>query len=155
MPSLLQLQHKEDFTPNVRRILEECLYLPDEEKLNKIVDLYLSDSCRFFYAWHDDEEEDARAIIGISVRSETQCAVILHIAVKKEHRGKGIGRQMIDKVIARHAVLSVQAQTDQDSVPFYKSCGFTVTSLGELYPGIERFLCEKRMTSYPICRTPE
>lgn len=40
MPSLLQLQHKEDFTPNVRRILEECLYLPDEEKLNKIVDLF-------------------------------------------------------------------------------------------------------------------
>ncbi|GIP34398.1 N-acetyltransferase [Paenibacillus sp. J2TS4] len=152
---LLALQHKEDFTPDIRRILEQCLYLPDEDKLDKIVCLYLSDSCRFFYTWNDGTEEGVQAIIGISVRAETQCAVILHIAVKEEMRGQGIGRRMIDEVISRHAVASIQAQTDQDSVAFYQSCGFTATSLGELYPGIERFLCEKKMTSYPIDRPKE
>ena len=36
----------------------------------------------------------------------------------------------------------ITAETDRDAVEFYWSSGFKVTSLGEKYPGVERFLCE-------------
>ena len=34
------------------------------------------------------------------------------------------------------------AETDKDAVDFYRKLGFSVTSLGEKYPGVERFHCE-------------
>ena len=33
------------------------------------------------------------------------------------------------------------AETDADAIGFYQCCGFAVESLGELYPGVERFRC--------------
>jgi len=36
----------------------------------------------------------------------------------------------------------ITAETVRDAVKFYWSSGFKVTSLGEKYPGVERFLCE-------------
>ena len=35
----------------------------------------------------------------------------------------------------------IEAETDADAVGFYEQVGFTVTSLGESYPGVERFRC--------------
>ncbi len=36
----------------------------------------------------------------------------------------------------------IYAETDNDAVNFYWKYGFEITSLGEKYPGVERFLCE-------------
>lgn len=38
--------------------------------------------------------------------------------------------------------LVVSAETDADAVEFYRKYGFKIKSLGEKYPGVERFLCE-------------
>jgi hypothetical protein len=35
----------------------------------------------------------------------------------------------------------VYAETDEEAADFYRNIGFTVESLGEKYPGIERFKC--------------
>lgn len=35
----------------------------------------------------------------------------------------------------------VIAETDEEAVNFYRSIGFEVYSLGEKYPGVERFRC--------------
>lgn len=137
------LKRTEDFTSDIKRLVEQCLYMADDKKISKIVDLYVSESCRFFYALLEDSKP--QAIIGISLREESRSATILHIAVDDHLRTRGIGRRMIDEIINRHQLDSIQAQTDQDSIDFYRTCGFSVTSLGELYPGIERFLCEKKL----------
>lgn len=42
------------------------------------------------------------------------------------------------KVLALH---HLDAETDADAVDFYRRCGFAVESLGERYPGVERFRC--------------
>lgn len=143
------LKRMEDFTPAVRRLIEQCLYMADDKKITKIVDLYISESCRFFYALLEDNVP--QAIIGISVRKEANqeapSATILHIAVDDHLRTRGIGRKLIDEVIEKHSLASIQAQTDQDSMEFYRTCGFSISSLGELYPGVERFLCEKKINS--------
>ena len=48
---------------------------------------------------------------------------------------------MIRYVEEHHAFSSIYAETDQDAVNFYKNIGFHITSLGEKYPGVERFAC--------------
>jgi hypothetical protein len=35
----------------------------------------------------------------------------------------------------------IVAETDEESVQFYRNIGFIIRSLGEKYPGVERFLC--------------
>ena len=66
---------------------------------------------------------------------------IKHIAVSPNHRGQGIGSKMISIIKVKHSLTFVFAETDKDAVNFYKNCGFKITSLGEKYPGVERFQC--------------
>jgi len=68
--------------------------------------------------------------------------VIKHIAVLPEERGSGIGSSMIRFICSEYKLKSLLAETDKDAVLFYSNLGFQITSLGEKYPGVERFLCE-------------
>lgn len=68
-------------------------------------------------------------------------AEILYIAVDPDFRLKGLGRSMIEALIWRYNLSNVTAETDNTAVDFYRSIGFKVTSLGEKYPGVERFSC--------------
>jgi ribosomal protein S18 acetylase RimI-like enzyme len=77
--------------------------------------------------------------IGVEISSLNLCE-IKHIAVSSEQRGKGIGSKMIGFILEMYT--SVSAETDSDAVEFYRKNGFKITSLGEKYPGVERFLCE-------------
>ena len=59
-------------------------------------------------------------------------------------RGRGIGRRLLTEVLAAVGATELVAQTDTDAVGFYRACGFAVSSLGEMYPGVERFECTRR-----------
>jgi GNAT superfamily N-acetyltransferase len=65
--------------------------------------------------------------------------VIHHTAVAPAARGAGVGRAMLTAIC--QPATRVSAETDRDAVGFYARCGFTPRSLGELYPGVERFAC--------------
>ncbi|MBU7592849.1 GNAT family N-acetyltransferase [Metabacillus halosaccharovorans] len=77
--------------------------------------------------------------IGIENIGFNEC-VIKHIAVSPVHREKGIGSKMIDYLSEEYILII--AETDKDVIDFYRKYGFSITSLGEKYPGVERFLCE-------------
>jgi ribosomal protein S18 acetylase RimI-like enzyme len=79
--------------------------------------------------------------IGIKFVDSSACE-IKHIAVSPTERGKGIGSRMITFVSEKHLLRCIFAETDQDEVKFYQNFGFEITSLGEKYPGVERFLCK-------------
>lgn len=64
------------------------------------------------------------------------------IAVSPDHRGRGYGRTAVEWVVDHLAVESLTAETDIDAVGFYRRTGWTVTTLGEKYPGVERFQCQ-------------
>ncbi|WP_338131242.1 GNAT family N-acetyltransferase [Cohnella rhizosphaerae] len=68
-------------------------------------------------------------------------ATIRHIAVHPDERGKGYGRGMVLHLLTAADPERIEAETDEEGVNFYRSIGFTVQSLGEKYPGIERFRC--------------
>ena len=68
-------------------------------------------------------------------------ARICHIAVVPQYRHKGIAVQMIKEIVRMYQLTYLEAETDAEAVKFYKKMGFQIKSLGEKYPGIERFHC--------------
>jgi len=106
---------------------------PSETSLKKAVLFYERNKGSL----HRFEE---KACIGIEIIG-TNKARICHIAVVPQYRHKGIALQMIKEVVRMHQLTYLEAETDDEAVEFYKKIGFQVKSLGEKYPGIERFYC--------------
>lgn len=65
--------------------------------------------------------------------------VVKHIATEPHLRRTGIGSALLARLAARFPNDPVVAETDHESVGFYRSLGFCIRSLGEKYPGVERF----------------
>lgn len=77
----------------------------------------------------------------IGVAGYERCAdriVLLHIATSLG--GRGVGRRLVARIRADDPALPIVAETDRSALGFYAALGFTTTSLGEKYPGVERFL---------------
>lgn len=79
-------------------------------------------------------------IIGLEFNTPNT-AVIHHIVVHPQWRRLGIGHAMIEAARQNFRLKELVAETDKDAVDFYRRCGFAVQSLGEKYPGTERFRC--------------
>ncbi|MDP2859713.1 MAG: hypothetical protein Q8P50_17310 [Bacillota bacterium] len=56
---------------------------------------------------------------------------------------------MLRELATRHGYRRLYAETDGEAVGLYVKCGFRIESLGEKYPGVERFLCTLEA---PACR---
>ena len=52
-------------------------------------------------------------------------AEILGIAVSEKLRRRGIGKQLIQSAMESEGIESIEAQTDDDSIAFYRKCGFS------------------------------
>ncbi len=61
-------------------------------------------------------------------------AEIVGIAVSDNARRKGIGKQLIQRVIESENLESIKAQTDDDSIGFYRKCGFSDERIVIEYP---------------------
>ncbi|MGG0292531.1 GNAT family N-acetyltransferase [Bacillus pacificus] len=116
-------------------ILNVLLYAvgPSETSLKKAVLFYESNKGTL----HRYEE---KACIGMEIIGANK-ARICHIAVVPQYRHKGIAVQMIKEIVRMHQLTYIEAETDSEGVKFYKKIGFQIKSLGEKYPGIERFHC--------------
>lgn len=89
------------------------------------------------YGWFENGD-----LIGcIGLERQQDGAVIRSLVVADEHRKQGIGRAMVEAALAHLDVPWLEAETDAEAVDFYRRLGFTTTSLGERYPGVERFRC--------------
>ena len=108
------------FTDEAYSIYASCMYQPTMEAYQIQMERYLSDpSVKVFICEVNNEK------VGILVldRSES-VAVIAGIAVSENCRHHGIGRNMIDKVMESERLETIVAQTDDDSIGFYRKCGF-------------------------------
>jgi len=92
---------------------------------------------RSLWGWFKDEE-----LVGLlGVEKSDREIRILHIAVQKPHRFKSLGRTMIKSLIQFYPDQKIIAETDLDSVGFYRKLGFDIQNLEEKFPVKERFLC--------------
>ena len=125
------------FDPEVLALLKPSVYKPTPKRLKDRAEKYTEDKNVFAYACKSSEK-----YIGIVVfRAENNTAEILDIAVKPEYRKHGIGRKLIDFILNQFPVDIIIAETDDEAVGFYKRCGFTITSVGEV-SSIKRYFCQ-------------
>ena len=85
-------------------------------------------------------------VIGYSAAPDR--TLLLHLATDPVYRQRGIGTALIHWAQSRRPDIPLVAETDADAVRFYEKTGFTSTSLGEKYPGVERFLVRRPPSSY-------
>ena len=106
----------------------------------------LAERYRATESWHLYGCEGDGVLVGVIGVEPTsgRAGEIRHIATAEGHRRLGVGRRMIELAAERHGLVVVEAETDLGAVGFYEACGFEVVSLGELYPGTERFRCVRR-----------
>ncbi|MEW4265138.1 GNAT family N-acetyltransferase [Priestia megaterium] len=131
---------KEITSPAVSSAIKKLLsYATLEKKVDKEYQKYVCLPSRKLYSMEVNEE--TVSCIGVEFLN-SKASVIKHIAVLPKERGKGIGSSMIRFLCKNYDIHSIFAETDKEAVNFYSNFGFQITSLGEKYLGVERFLCE-------------
>jgi ribosomal protein S18 acetylase RimI-like enzyme len=131
--------------PVKQRITEESIQelltyaiFPDPERIENEIKLYQSEPALELYGHEEDDE--ILGVVGF-IMHPNQTLELKHIAVKPEERSKGYGRGLILQLLELKQPAIIEAETDEDSVDFYRNVGFSIVSLGEKYPGVERFKC--------------
>lgn len=84
-----------------------------------------------------------KKIIGIIIieRTAFETFSIQAISCEVHFRKKGVASVMLQYVINKYQPKTIFAETDDDSVGFYKKCGFTTKILRNKYPETVRYLC--------------
>jgi ribosomal protein S18 acetylase RimI-like enzyme len=121
----------------IQELLSYAIF-PDPERLELALNQYQIDASYELYGLEEDNL--ILGLIGFIVHNDNTLE-IKHLAVDPEERGNGYGRGLILELIALKQPAIIQAETDEDAVNFYRNVGFAIVSLGELYPGVERFQC--------------
>lgn len=107
-----------------------CMYSPDTDSYRELMEGYLSSPCVRVYVCEKHGDT-----VGILVLDESGAIPeIAGIAVSDEYRFQGVGRYMIHQVIKTEDLLMIRAQTDEESVGFYRKCGFTDERVVKEYP---------------------
>ena len=125
-------------TRRITQLLAYAVGDGSDQKLSHVLQRMYSGAPAKLYVWIEDDRE-AVGLIGWRVQGGS--LEILHIAVDEGKRHQGIGRRLIDAAVALERPHEVLAETDHDAVEFYQHYGFSIQSLGEKYPGVERFQC--------------
>src|SRR4051812_39905408 len=111
--------------------LIESATFPDPENLSAALNAYRNDPELELQGYY--LEDQIIGLIGYRMM-DNNILVLKHIAVLDEERLHGFGRGMILEVLALKEPQVIIAETDEFTVNFYRSIGFTVESMGEGYP---------------------
>lgn len=84
---------------------------------------------------------EGRLVAAVCIDVDRTRGRVIAIGVASGDRRRGWGRSLIAALPGLLGVEGLYAETDAEAVGFYRAIGFTVTSLGEKYPGVERFAC--------------
>lgn len=126
-------------TDNILEVLSGSTYMPTEERLKKRADDYINNSNVVVYGYKCEGTICGLIVLDITKKEEI---VILDIAVGKGNQQSGIGRKLVEYALYNLKPNTMIAETDDDSVNFYRKCGFIIYNLGEKYPNIIRYKCK-------------
>ncbi|RAI82906.1 N-acetyltransferase [Macrococcoides goetzii] len=88
--------------------------------------------------------EDEHKFIGvITINVQDDKCVITSLAVDTTYQGRGIGKKLINHIKDKYNY--IVAETDDEAKTFYRKQGFVIESLGEKYPGVNRYLCTNKI----------
>lgn len=116
-----------------------CMYQPVYDDFKIQMEDFLNDpSVRIFVCENQGEKA------GMMVLKYTNAvAEIIGIAVPEKLHHRGIGRYIIQFVLQSESLERLEAQTDDDSVGFYRKCGFALEKIIVDYPdgSVVRYNC--------------
>ena len=118
-------------------LLSECIY-PNEERVLQEYEQYRNDKSRKLLGRIENGE--LVGLIGVINQTENEVE-LKHIAIKSSKRKQGLGKKLIKEFMQENSIRRIEAETDMDAVDFYRKIGFYITTLGEKYPGVERYKC--------------
>ena len=102
-------------------IYASCMYHPTYDEYKTQMEDYLLDSSVKVFVSENRGKKTGMMVLKLSEAA----AEIIGIAVSDNARRKGIGKQLIQRVMKSDNLESVKAQTDDDSIDFYRKCGFS------------------------------
>lgn len=123
--------------PEIQELLSYSVF-PDPDHLEQAVRDYQEQDDLQLYGL--ESEEELVGLIGFRHMGDGEVK-IEHISVKPERRGEEFGRGLVLELIAEVKPKKIIVETDEEAVEFYRRIGFEIQSLGEMYPGTERYRC--------------
>ena len=111
-------------------LYSSCMYHPTYEDFKIQVEGFLNDPSVKIYVC----ENRGRKTGVMVLKYADTVAKILGIAVSDKLRCRGIGRHMIQSAMKTEGLERIEAQTDDDSVGFYRKCGFAAERIIVDYP---------------------
>ena len=102
-------------------IYASCMYHPTYDEYKTQMEDYLLDSSVKVFVSENRGRKTGMMVLKLSEAA----AKIIGIAVSDNARRKGIGKRLIQRVMKSENLESVKAQTDDDSIGFYRKCGFS------------------------------
>ena len=102
-------------------IYASCMYHPTYDEYKTQMEDYLLDSSVKVFVSENRGRKTGMMVLKLSEAA----AEIIGIAVSDNARRKGIGKQLIQRVMKSYDLESIKAQTDDDSIGFYRKCGFS------------------------------
>ena len=113
-----------------KRIYTSCMYHPTYKDYKGQMDDTLCDPSTKVFVYEDQGRKTGMIILKFS----DAAAEIIGIAVSVDARRKGIGKQLIRRVMELDDLECIKAQTDDDSIGFYRKCGFSEEKIVIEYP---------------------
>ena len=111
-------------------IYASCMYHPTYEDYKAQMEGYLSNpSVKIFVCEYHRKKTGMMVLYYSDTVTE-----IIGIAVSNKCRRRGIGKQLIQRVMESENLKSIKAQTDDDSIGFYRKCSFTEEKIVMEYP---------------------
>lgn len=116
-----------------------CMYQPRYENFKKQMEDLLNDQSVKVYVCENRGKKTGMMVLKYS----DSVAEIIGIAVSEKLRRQGIGGHLIQFVMESESLERIHAQTDDDSVGFYRKCGFTEERIVVDYPdgSVVRYNC--------------
>ncbi|WP_373232213.1 GNAT family N-acetyltransferase [Cohnella sp.] len=130
--------------PSIHELIELAIF-PEPGRVEKVIESYKNDSTQEIMGYYSEEE--LIGLIGYRMHGNNTLE-LMHIAVVPEEQGHGYGRGIILEILHQKSPSKIIVETDEDAINFYRNIGFTIESLGEKYPGVERFKCTYEVEEY-------
>ena len=126
--------------PVVISIIRHAIGNPDTDKVSSVSQMYKDKpSC---HLWGISSHGELISVLGVEELSATEMR-ILHIATQMGYRNRGYGSSLLRHVFTE-SINTLWAESSQDAIEFYEQNGFEIESIGERWPGVERFRCTLR-----------
>ena len=111
--------------PVLQQLLSFCLFDNTPQGMENALNRYPG---KMFYGWIENNEP-----LGICGFRELQDKVeVCHIAASPTSRRKGIGKNTVTALCKKYSK-TIEAETDDDAVGFYRKCGFETIELYKEY----------------------